>query len=395
LGEALSATPINCELASDMGNWASLKAGLFRLAVMLCVGGMLGGCGHDQVVQTWVAYSEESSVPEGPKLPGHMYLLRGLTTIYSFGIDQLAAKINHRGVTATVYGLSDSSAITSDIIRKYKSGEDRGPVMLLGHSSGADYAIAIAERLREAGVPVALAFGFDPTRIADAVPANVELFINLYQGANLIGGGEVQPAPDFRGRLIEVDLREHTEIVHITLDKTPAVQDTVADKVIAVAAHAARRSKEPPRRPAGAEPRPLLLKYSVPGSAPIVLWDDAIQVKVKPGETLESVALTYRAPAWAIVQINKLDADRPLESGRMLTIPRSLYANVTPPGAPSPPAAPVARLGPNPPPQADAPAAPRPPVPIPAAVSAPKPVEPVPARDTSSFSDRWRSNTEQ
>jgi thioesterase domain-containing protein len=46
--------------------------------------------------------------------------------------------------------------------------------MLLGHSSGADYAIAIAERLKEAGVPVALAFGFDPTRIAGAVPGNVE-----------------------------------------------------------------------------------------------------------------------------------------------------------------------------------------------------------------------------
>jgi hypothetical protein len=172
----------------------------------------------------------------------------------------------------------------------------------------------------------------------------------------------------------------------------------VADKVIAVAAYAARRQKEPPPRPAGAELRPLLLEYSVPGSAPIVLWDDAVQVKVKPGETLESVASIYRAPAWAIVQINKLDADRALESGRMLTIPRNLYANVTPQGAPPPPAArppaaPVARLGPSLPPQADAPAAPRPPVPIPAA--APKPVEPVPARDTSSFSDRWRSNTEQ
>lgn len=367
---------------------------------MLCVGGIVGGCGYDQVVHTWVAYSEESSVPEGPKLPGHIYLLRGLTTIYSFGIDQLAAKINHRGVTATVYGLSDSGAITSDIIRKYKSGEDRGPVMLLGHSSGADYAIAIAERLKEAGVPVALAFGFDPTRIADAVPANVELFINLYQGANLIGGGEVQPAPDFRGRLIEVDLREHTEIVHITLDKTPAVQDAVADKVIAVAAYAARRPKEPPRRPAGAELRPLLLKYNVPGSAPIVLWDDAVQVKVKPGDTLETIASTYRAPAWAIVQINKLDANRPLEPARMLTIPRSLYANAAPPGAPSPSAArpaappPVAR-GPNPPSQAEAPAAPRPTAPIPAAVSAPKPVESTPVRDTSSFSDRWRSGTEQ
>jgi LysM repeat protein len=329
-----------------------------------------------------------------------MYLVRGLTSVYSFGIDQLAAKINHRGVTATVYSLSETGTIANDIARKYKAGEERGPIMLLGHSSGADYAIAIAERLKEAGVPVALAFGFDPTRTAAAVPGNVELFINLYQGANIIGGGEVQPGRDFRGRLIDVDLREHTEIVHITLDKTPAVQDAVADKVIAVAAYAARHPKEPPpRRPAGAEIRPLLLKYTVPGSAPIVLWDDAVQVKVKSGDTLETIASTDRAPSWAIAQINKLDADRPLEPGRTLIIPRSLYANVAPPAAASPPAArpaapPVARLAPKPPPQAEAPAAERAPAPAPAAANAPKPAEAPPARDTNSFSDRWRSGTE-
>jgi LysM repeat protein len=329
-----------------------------------------------------------------------MYLVRGLTSVYSFGIDQLAAKINHRGVTATVYSLSETGTIANDIARKYKAGEERGPIMLLGHSSGADYAIAIAERLNEVGVPVALAFGFDPTRTAAAVPGNVELFFNLYQGANIIGGGEVQPGPDFRGRLIDVDLREHTEIVHITLDKTPAVQDAVADKVIAVAAYAARHPKEPPpRRPAGAEIRPLLLKYTVPGSAPIILWDDAVQVKAKSGETLETIASTYRAPPWAIAQINKLDADRPLEPGRTLIIPRSLYANVAPPAAASPPAArpaapPVARLAPKPPPQAEAPAAERAPAPAPAAANAPKPAEAPPARDTNSFSDRWRSGTE-
>ena len=390
-----------------MGHRGRLRSALLGFVVVLCAAGLLGGCGYDQVVHTWVAYSEESSVPEGPKLPGHVYLVRGLTTIYSFGIDQLAAKINHRGVTATVYGLSETGSIASDIVRKYKANEDRGPIMLLGHSSGADYIIAIAERLKEAGVPVALAFGFDPTRIADAVPANVELFINLYQGANIIGGGEVQPSPDFRGRLIDVDLREHTEIVHITLDKTPAVQDAVADKITAVAAYAARHPKDAaPRRPAAAELRPLLLKYTVPGSAPIVLWDDAVRVKVKAGETLESVAATHQAPAWAIAQINKLEIDRPLEPGRMLLIPRSVYANVTPPVAGPPVAAPpVARVAPSPPAEARTPppvGAPTPapatgsvPKPIPAAASAPKPAESPPAREPSSFSDRWRSGTEQ
>ena len=35
-------------------------------------------------------------------------------------------------------------------------------------------------------------------RIASGVPSNVDLFINLYQGTNLIGGGAISPAADFR-----------------------------------------------------------------------------------------------------------------------------------------------------------------------------------------------------
>ena len=52
-----------------------------------------------------------------------------------------------------------------------------------------DAVIAIAERLKAANVPVALIFGFDPTPIAGRIPSNVEMFINLYQATNLIGGG--------------------------------------------------------------------------------------------------------------------------------------------------------------------------------------------------------------
>jgi LysM repeat protein len=140
------------------------------------------------------------------------------------------------------------------------------------------------------------------------------------------------------------------------------------------------------------------------------LWDDAVRAKVKPGETLESVATTYQAPAWAIAQINKLEIDRPLEPGRMLLIPRSVYANVTlpiagPAVAARPAAPPVARVTPQsapeaktPPPAiapAPAPAAANTPKPVPAAGSTPKPVQAPPASETNSFSDRWHSTTEQ
>ena len=369
-----------------------MRPELCRLAVVVCLAGCLGGCGYDQVVQSWVAYSPESGGPAPQQLAGHAYVLRGLTSVYSFGMDQLADKISHRGVTATVYGLTETASLAKDIIRKYKSGEDRGPIILLGHSSGADYAISIAQKLKEADVPVALAIGFDPTRIADPVPANVELFINLYQGSNLIGGGEVRPSSDFRGRLVDVDLRDHTEIVHITLDKTPVIQDAVAEKITAVAAYVARYAKSSPAKlkETGAELRPLVLKYRVPRDAPIVLWDDAIKVKAKPGETLEAIASTHGAPAWVIAQVNAIDPSRPLDAGHALIIPRTLYSDA----APLIPAPPVARHDPGPavrvtarkPPQKDddrTPAA----VPPTARTSS--------APSANSFEDRWRSEPAQ
>ena len=73
--------------------------------------------------------------------------------------------------------------------------------MLLGHSSGGDVVIAIAERLKAANVPVALILGFDPTPIAGRIPSNVEMFINLYQATNLIGGGSACRLRIFAGGL--------------------------------------------------------------------------------------------------------------------------------------------------------------------------------------------------
>lgn len=270
-------------------------------------------------------------------LPGHMYLFWGLAgEIFSRGLDGLAVKIRKHGVGASAHSMLEASAVTETIIRKYRA--DRAPVMLLGHSSGGDAIIAIANKLKEANVPVALAFGFDPTPIAGAVPSNIELFINLYQATNLIGGGSAEPGPDFRGRLINVDLREHREIIHITLDKSDTIHRLVIDKVVGVAAAAAGRNAamamtQAPRkkreRPASAKPAyvlPLTMRYVVPAGEPIVLWDSAIAVTAREEDTLQIIAATHGAPAWAIAQINKLNVDNPPSPGQRLLIPRSIYS---------------------------------------------------------------------
>jgi len=303
---------------------------LGRLATIFLLLTALAGCGFG------LSPDSIGAIPAAERrdLPGHVYLLRGLIgDVFSLGMDDLAAKIQKRGVKASVHGVSAARFLADDIIKEYRADPAHAPIMLIGHSTGGDEIIAMAERLKAANVPVALAVGYDPTRIAGDVPSNVELFINLYQATNLIGGGRATPGRGFRGRLVNVDLRQRREIVHITLDKSPVIHALLIDKIVGIAelaaesresAQASASAKTSRRRDSqSSDIRPLVMKYVIPANARIELWDSAIAETVADDDTLNSIASRTGAPAWAIAQINNLDENASLQPGRKLTIPRN------------------------------------------------------------------------
>jgi hypothetical protein len=316
------------------GQGTRLRMVAARLATIILMLTCLCGCSFGLSPDSLDASTPS---PERRDLPGHVYLLRGLIgDVFSLGMDDLAAKIQKRGVKASVHGVSAARFLADDIARKYRDDPALAPIMLIGHSTGGDEIIVMAERLKAANVPVALAVAFDPTPIAGAVPSNVDLFINLYQATNLIGGGRATPARGFRGRLVNVDLRERREIVHITLDKSPVIHALLTEKIVGIAeqaaerrdaARASRSEKIVQRRDAAtSDIRPLTMKYVVPADARIELWDSATIEIVGNDDTLAGIAARTGAPAWAIAQINNLDENAPLESGRKLMIPRNSIA---------------------------------------------------------------------
>jgi len=318
---------------------------LARIVVIAALAGGACGCGATSSLDALDGGAGATANGGNGKLPGHVYLMWGLAgEIFSRGLDGLAAKIERQGVSASVHSMVEMGSITDTIIRSYRSDPSSAPVMLLGHSSGGDVVIAIAERLKAANIPVGLIFGFDPTPIAGRIPSNVEMFINIYQATNLIGGGSAAGGADFRGRIINVDLREHREIVHITLDKSDVIHALVIDKVVGVAAAAAQKQaalalaaapqpkKQQPkgRKPQGPPPPsyvlPLNIKYVVPAKEPIALFDSAISVTAKSEDTLESIAARTNAPAWIIGQVNKIGDDAPLRPGQTVLIPQIAYS---------------------------------------------------------------------
>jgi hypothetical protein len=321
------------------------------MAMIAVLAGGICGCSVGSSLDPLDGGASANANSGNGRLPGHVYLMWGLAgEIFSRGLDGLAAKIERAGVAASVHSMVETASITETIIRNYRRDPSSAPVMLLGHSSGGDAVIAIAERLKAANVPVALIFGFDPTPIAGRIPSNVEMFINLYQATNIIGGGSAAGASDFRGRMVNVDLREHREIVHITLDKSDVIHALVVDKAVGVAAAAAQRqaalamaAAPPPKKPQTRANKPqsppppayvlpLTMRYVVPAKEPIALYDSAISMTAKPDDTLESVAARGNAPAWIIAQVNKITDDAPMRPGQTLLIPQIAYTarNITP-----------------------------------------------------------------
>ena len=98
-----------------------------------------------------------------PQPRAHVYLLRGLLNIFSLGMDTLAEELKGRDVYATVHSYSEWQTLADQATADYKAGKE-APIILIGHSLGADSVMEMAANLGRKGVPVALAVPFGCTK---------------------------------------------------------------------------------------------------------------------------------------------------------------------------------------------------------------------------------------
>lgn len=95
------------------------------------------------------------------------------------------------------------------------------PIVLLGHSLGANATLWIAHRLKADGIPVAAIFAYDPTPFRACVPDNVVAAIGWQRSyAFNLGGARIAPCLGNRRTAIE----NHTVIGgHTYVDDAPEV----------------------------------------------------------------------------------------------------------------------------------------------------------------------------
>ena len=249
---------------------------------------------------------------------GRAYLFRGVAgLLYSRGMDSLTERIRQAGIPASVQTYLLWRAAVEDAIRDYR--RDPQPITIIGHSMGGDSALAFAERLNTENIPVSLLVTYDPTRIADDVPPNVERYINVFQSSNIMGGGNVVQGSRFHGHYASYNLKDHYEIIHINIDKAEQIQEQLVMKIAQLS-----------ETPAAGEGEAVPLHLEVPADAPVELWDSGLPVGAHAGDTLKSLAATYHVPLWALVEANSAAASAPLTEDQRIIVPRHLVPTATP-----------------------------------------------------------------
>ncbi len=197
---------------------------------------------------------------------GHVYLMRGLLNIFSLGMDDLAAKIQAKGISASVHNHSEWQGISDEIAAKYKAGK-HGPIILVGHSLGADAVMFMGEYLGKKGVPVALVVPFDGTG-SFAASSNVARVINLTQRDY----AHMRRGSGFRGELSNIDVSNQAGIDHINIDKSARLHAMVLSRIQSVLGRGGGGGASPSRvvgdGTAAPRPRPASGDAAAPGAEP-------------------------------------------------------------------------------------------------------------------------------
>jgi hypothetical protein len=209
----------------------------------------------------------------------HVYLLRGLINVFSLGMDELAAKIGQRGIYASVHNHMAWGILADEAAANYRAGRE-GPIIIIGHSLGADAAVAMADELAKQRVPVKLVVTFDPVS-SKVVEGDIAKVVNLYISNGW--GVPVARGAKFRGTLLNVDLRNRSDVGYIFIDKSAALHQQVLGHVMQAVGQstAAPRAAGGPSATAPARERGT----ATPASAP---QPEPTQVTVAPNGSAES-----------------------------------------------------------------------------------------------------------
>jgi hypothetical protein len=202
------------------------------VAVALTTGFGLSACSSSGTSTSAAALSRPD--PNAYEFTGEVYLLRGLANVFSTGLDTLNGKFRRRGVNSRVDNHAAWQKFTADILARSKQNAVSYPIIIMGHSLGANASVQMAKHLGDHGVQVAYVVAFDPT-ITTTVGPNVTEVVNYYLPNNKEGKvtNIVTEEPGSGAIVTNVDARP-IGVDHFNIEKNDQLQVRVMAKTMAM-----------------------------------------------------------------------------------------------------------------------------------------------------------------
>lgn len=164
----------------------------------------------------------------------------GLGGIFSTGMNHLQNTLErkyHVKAESTVWYKQEQ--LSHYIINHYGSKELKGPLVLVGHSLGANDQIKVARSLLKANIPVALLITVDAVSPLP-VPPNVKKVLNLYKPSfvPMFSGLQIRAMNPGKTKVENLDVTtlKTIDVNHFTIDKHEEVQRIMLESTLAAIA---------------------------------------------------------------------------------------------------------------------------------------------------------------
>ena len=188
------------------------------------------------------------------KRTGEIYMMRGLANVFSRGIDDMAEQLRHGGYDAANFSYKQWLQIAQDIVRRANREEVSYPLIIIGHSLGANESSKFANYLTSNGVDVELVVAFDPVETG-FISKGTKTVVNYYLPRSddiRIGrrtkaeDNTIHASEDFDGILKNIDVSADPTITHVNIDKHPPYQIATFNSIESMTS---KRRKPPSRMP--------------------------------------------------------------------------------------------------------------------------------------------------
>ncbi len=199
---------------------------------------------HEATATTHTSEKKVAQVKKHKPYRGEVHTMLGGLGVFSTGMKELSSSVEEvYNIPAPSDMWYNAGAVSRSITAYYYKHKNHRPIILVGHSLGANEQIKVARNLNKAGIPVDLLVTIDAVSTT-VVPPNVNYAMNFYKPGYvpMFSGLKLRAIDPEKTRMdnINVATLKGVAVNHFTIDKNPVVQAMIMKEVKKVTTNANR-----------------------------------------------------------------------------------------------------------------------------------------------------------